>query len=143
MNIIVFKYFLLSGALVKNAFTMIELIFVIVILGILAAVSLPKFIGVTENTNETICKAFVGTLNRTVSHAIWSDSILNIPNDYNITLSKLQENIEEQSNCGTLQQYVDATDGTAFLIHIGNSDYNVSAEAADSTGPAQWTIALQ
>ena len=127
----------------RSAFTMIELIFVIVILGILTAMALPKFIGVTETTNETICKAFVSTLNRTVSHSIWSESILVEPNDYNITLSKLQANIEEQSQCGSLQQYVDATDGTGFSIHIGNNDYNISAQAAGNTDPAQWSIALQ
>lgn len=33
----------------RKAFTMIELIFVIVILGILAAVAIPKFVGVTDD----------------------------------------------------------------------------------------------
>ena len=127
----------------KNAFTMIELIFVIVILGILSAVALPKFIGVAENTNETICKAFIGTLNRTVSHSIWANSILIDPNDYNITLSKLQNNIAEQSQCGSLSQYVAASDGTPFSIHIGNNDYNISAVHADKTTPAQWAMSLQ
>jgi len=54
---------------------MIELIFVIVILGILAAVALPKFVGVSEQAREGKMKAFVGTLNRTVSPTIWSQYI--------------------------------------------------------------------
>ena len=127
----------------KKAFTMIELIFVIVILGILAAVSLPKFIGVAETTSETVCKAFIGTLNRTVSHSIWSNSILNIPHDYNVTVSKLQKNVEEQSDCGTLAQFANASSGTPFFIHIGNNDYNVTGVAADSTGPAHWAMNIQ
>jgi len=49
---------------------MIELIFVIVILGILAAVALPKFVGVSEQAQEGKLKAFVGTLNRTVGPAL-------------------------------------------------------------------------
>jgi len=54
---------------------MIELIFVIVIIGILAAVALPKFVGVSEQAKEAKFKAFVGTMNRTVGPTLWSKSI--------------------------------------------------------------------
>jgi Tfp pilus assembly protein PilE len=118
---------------------MIELIFVIVILGILSAVALPKFIGVTGAANATVCQAFVGTLNRTVSHSIWAESILNVPYDYNITEPKLVKNVKEKNECGTFSQYVAATYGTPFTVHIGDHDYNVSAVAADSEGPAKWS----
>ena len=59
----------------KKAFTMIELIFVIVILGILAAVALPKFIGTAQQAHEGNLKAFTGTLNRTIGSSLWSQSM--------------------------------------------------------------------
>jgi len=59
----------------RAGFTMIELIFVIVILGILSAVALPKFIGVSDQAQEGKLKAYIGTLNRTIAPALWSASI--------------------------------------------------------------------
>ena len=59
----------------RAGFTMIELIFVIVILGILSAVALPKFIGVSQQAHDQKVNAFIGTLNRTVGPAMWADSI--------------------------------------------------------------------
>jgi prepilin-type N-terminal cleavage/methylation domain-containing protein len=64
----------------RSGFTMIELIFVIVILGILAAVALPKFIGVSEQAQAGKVAAYVGTLNRTVAPALWSQSLANRDN---------------------------------------------------------------
>ena len=59
----------------KKAFTMIELIFVIVILGILAAIALPKFVGVASQAHEANLKSFTGTLNRTIGASLWSQSM--------------------------------------------------------------------
>ena len=59
----------------KKAFTMIELIFVIVILGILAAIAIPKFLGVANQAHEANLKSFVGALNRTVGPTLWSEAI--------------------------------------------------------------------
>ena len=60
----------------RAGFTMIELIFVIVILGILASVAVPKLLGVKNSAEEGLFKSFVGSLNTTVAPAKWSQSLM-------------------------------------------------------------------
>ena len=59
----------------RMAFTMIELIFVIVVLGILAATAVPKFLGVREEAEDATVKSFASTMTRTVGHTLWSKSL--------------------------------------------------------------------
>jgi len=56
----------------KKGFTMIELVFVIVIIGVLSAVALPRFTGISDDAHVAKLQAFVGTLNRTTGPSIWS-----------------------------------------------------------------------
>ena len=81
----------------KKAFTMIELIFVIVILGILAAVALPKFIGVASQAREGNLKSFTGTLNGTLGPSWWSKAM-----PYDGDVSKLGINSKDK-----LEKYTD------------------------------------
>jgi len=95
----------------KKAFTMIELIFVIVILGILAAVALPKFLGVANQAHEANLKGFTGTLNRTVAPTLWSKAI-SAGHDGNIT--------QLSSDDLNLSKYID------IPKEIDNTDINLS-----------------
>lgn len=59
----------------KNAFTMIEVIFVILIIAVLATVALPKFFGVREQAEKQTVLSFASTMTRTVGHTLWSISL--------------------------------------------------------------------
>lgn len=127
----------------RAGFTMIELIFVIVILGILAAVALPKFLGVSEQARAGKCGALVGTLNRTVFPSLWTGMAVNSQTaaavfaDANITAQ-----ITIPSECGTVAQYAAAASaGTGFTVDIDGTTYAIAATAATSSAPPvlTWT----
>ncbi len=61
----------------RAAFSLIELIFVMIILGILSSVVVTKMGNMAEESRITKLKSFVGTLNRSVGPAIWIDSLQN------------------------------------------------------------------
>ena len=117
----------------RAGFTMIELIFVIVILGILSAVALPKFIGVSDQAKAGKCKAFVGTLNRTVLPAIWSNAVLNDPTNISgaFTATAITDQISVPADCGTAAEYAGVVDGnTTFTKTFGDNTYTISEVTA-------------
>ena len=142
----VIQIFNIQGVLMKRAgFTMIELIFVIVILGILSAVALPKFIGVSEQAQAGKCQAFVGTLNRTIGSAMWSNAIMNgnggsLIAEYT-NAAGVKTEIANQIDIPT--ECDDATNGNAygasFTLSIGNKSYDINFTDGNATSAPEWT----
>ena len=128
----------------RAGFTMIELIFVIVLLGILSAVALPKFIGVSEQAQAAKCQAMVGTFNRTVGPALWSSSLMKNKGGTLLTTwtdaDGLQAEIEKQidvpTECGgDASNYVIAAGTT---ITIGGKVYDINFTDGNSTSAPVW-----
>lgn len=86
----------------SSAFTMIELIFVIVILGVLSVIAIPRFIGVSEEAYSNMCQAAIGSMNRTVGLNLWSKSL-------------------SEGQNGNISNYLDAS---AMIKNL--PDYNVT-----------------
>ena len=59
----------------SNAFTLIELVVVIVILGILAAIAIPKYIDITENARVSADRAQLGAV-RSSTHLLYAQNLL-------------------------------------------------------------------
>ena len=105
----------------RRGFTMIELIFVIVIIGILAAVAIPKLAGTATEAKKSLYISFMGTLNRTVGPAMWADNIRNggsIKNINDIEVFK--------------RDYSEVPDGL-IAINFGNAASPGSAAATVAT----------
>ena len=111
----------------RAGFTMIELIFVIVILGILASVAVPKLIGVKESADEGLIKGFVGTLNRTVGASKWSSSLMDGANGSVIGYDITTADTEFPSSFSTA-----ATGSGISLTATTCADFN----ATNATGTA-------
>ena len=59
----------------SNAFTLIELVVVIVIMGILAAIAIPKYIDITERAKLSADRAQLGAL-RSSTHLLYAQNLL-------------------------------------------------------------------
>jgi len=89
----------------RNAFTMIELIFVIVIIGILAAVTIPK-------------------LTATRDDARVSEMAMNIMQGVSEIASYAVSHVQTENNLSKM------SNGIASLVRSGNAELNTSAKSA-------------
>lgn len=126
----------------KKGFTMIELIFVIVILGILAAVALPRLAGTANDARVETMNSFIGTLNRSVGPTMWSRAIKDgngSVKDLNLsTYTEIPKGvtITALTNCGTTTKIGDINTSSLPVLE------NIFCIDGNSTSAPKFGFAL-
>lgn len=125
----------------RNAFTWIELIFVIIVVGILSAVALIKLAGIADRAEEVKLKAFTGTLNRTSGAGFWFRSINEGRNgsvafaDYSVIVDQYIELIPNYT-AGPSFESCNSTGTGVFLAYSFSEDYEIHCkDGSRSEGP--------
>jgi general secretion pathway protein G len=98
----------------RNAFTMIELVFVIVIIGILTAIAVPKFLAVRDSANSAKEVANLRTgINDVASQYLLTGSSVGLPTFASFNINCFDYNI--------------STDGNMTISDINTSGYCLQA----------------
>ncbi|MDH4944367.1 type II secretion system protein [Sulfurimonas sp. C5] len=112
----------------RSAFSLIELIFVIIIMGILSAVVLPKMVGIQEAASNKVVESFVNTVNRSAFPGMYAStpygSIKNLSLLKYVTIP-VQITSIDLTGCGTgvFAPVGQTTVGKTIYCRDGNATY--------------------
>lgn len=124
----------------KRGFTLIELVMVIVILGILAATALPRFVDLSSKARENAAKGVLGSIRAAIAVRYASNAAYGSasPTPTTIEASMFQDNqipTEPYSDLSVIELgtgtpsgttggwYYDSGNGRVYINHTDYSDY--------------------
>ena len=115
----------------EQGFTLIELIVVIAIIGILAAVAVPAFLNVVETAHEANIDAVTGVVNSAVmlasSDSLATNGVWRTPLATQVTIANMaQEVSSEWSDNGAGVWTYAPTGGTITYARVGTDDFTVT-----------------
>ena len=119
----------------KSAFTMVELIFVIIILGILAAVAIPKLIATRDDAHIAVLSNQLKNASNEISSYVFSQQKVedNLSKMSNILAELESEGIVtiDTDDKKAIVKIGDVNDCIEFQIKSGNGEENLTLTAND------------